>query len=115
MKKNNIIRKDKSFWVLILSIAVIFCYGLFHSISKKNQLKDNPSYTTGQIVKKYKILKRGYYVHYKYIVNKRVFEGSQKLSIDQKSVKIGDVFEVVYSLENPDYSELLFDKKIEKQ
>ncbi len=98
-------------------VLLVFSYGLYHSVLKNKELKESSEYTTGVITKKYRIPQRGYYVHYDYNVGDKVFEGSQNISkeIELKDVNNGDRFQVKYSSESPNYSELLFDKKINNE
>ncbi|WP_438422227.1 hypothetical protein [Aquimarina macrocephali] len=116
-KLNNSVKKNhnKSFFGLLVIVLIILGYGFFNSISKKSQLKDSPLYTIGKITDKYQTSKRGYYIHYEYSVSGKLFERSQKLSIKQELIKKGDLFEVKYSSKNPDYSELLLDKRIKNE
>ncbi|KZS38242.1 hypothetical protein AWE51_19595 [Aquimarina aggregata] len=112
--KNKNKRGNKSLWILVSIILMIFCYGLFHNIQENNELEDSSGLTTGTITKKYRIMNRGYYVNYNYKVKGQFLEGSESVSnkIKINEVSVGDKFEVKYSINNPNYSELQFNKKI---
>lgn len=114
MSNNN---SSNSFKVIVALVLIVFSYGLYHRVLKKKELKESSEYTTGVITKKYRIPQRGYYVHYNYNVGDKFFEGSQNISkeIELNDVNKGDRFRVKYSSENPNYSELLFDKKIDDE
>jgi len=51
-------------------------------------------------------------VQYEFIVNEKKYTENQKLTIKKESVKIGDKFEIKYSENNPEYSELDFEKRV---
>ncbi len=87
---------------------------LGYCISKKNKslLEKSESYSTGVIIKKYEVPKRGYRIRYRYLVDDFIYENNQDLTIDKNQVEIGDKFKVKYSEEEVSVSELIFEKRI---
>ena len=86
--------------------------GLFISVNDKNDLKNNHDFTTGTIILKRKIPKRGIYIRYKYKVNSVSYQKNQNLSVNEVEVNLGDKFEVKYSTKRPKNSEINFNKRI---
>ena len=80
-KKNN----KWQFGVLILIIISIMFYGLYSSITEKNDLINNSENTIGVITKIEHRTSRGYFIEYGYVVNDRKYYGTQKLTIEKTS------------------------------
>jgi len=90
-------------------------YGLYSSITEKNDLINNSENTIGIITKIEHRTSRGYFIEYDYTVNNRKYYGTQKLTIEKKSINIGDTFKVKYSTKKPELSKLIIKVKIETQ
>jgi hypothetical protein len=114
LKKKNISGK-KPFLILFLICLSLLTYGIYSGYSEKTELKEVPESTIGTINKKYSITSRGYYINYTYKVNSENYGGTEKLNKDElEVVNLGDKFKVTYSRENPKYSQISFDNRIEK-
>jgi len=87
-------------------------YGLYSSITEKNDLINNSENTIGVITKIEHRTSRGYFIEYDYVVNDRKYYGTQKLTIEKESIKLNDKFNVIYSPENPKNCRLIFEKRI---
>ncbi|RBP27041.1 hypothetical protein DFR65_11219 [Oceanihabitans sediminis] len=112
-------RKNKSekkpFLILTLICLCVLTYGIYSHYSKKNELEKVPETTIGTIDKKYSIISRGYYINYNYEVDGQKYSGTEKLNkTELEKVNVGDKFKVTYSENNPKYSEILFENRIEK-
>jgi hypothetical protein len=107
-KKNN----KWQFGVLFLIIISIMFYGLYSSITKKNDLINNSKNTIGVITKIEHRTSRGYFIEYNYVVNGRKYYRTQKLTIEKESIKLYDKFNVIYSPKNPKNCRLIFEKRI---
>lgn len=86
-------------------------YGLYSSITEKNDLINNSENTIGIITKIEHRTSRGYFIEYDYVINDRKYYGTQKLTIEKESIKLHDKFNVIYSPENPKNCRLIFEKK----
>ena len=112
-------RKNK-YGKIPLIILTLLClcgvtYGIYSSYSAKNELAKFPEFTIATIDQKYRIRSRGYYINYIYKVDGQKYRGSKKLNkIELELVNVGDQFKVVYSGNNPEYSRISFENRIEK-
>jgi hypothetical protein len=112
MKKDN----NKLFYTVIFIILSLPIIGYYLSSKDEQELDNNSLYTTGIIIKKYSISKRGSYVRYKYIVNGKVHKNDESVPvtiIKPSLIKLGDMFEVKYSSKDASNSRLNF--KIKKE
>ncbi|WP_417885763.1 hypothetical protein [Zunongwangia sp.] len=100
--------------IIIVIALVLFCFGYYKSRIDKNKLKEF-AITNGKIVEINKRLQRGYFVKYIYTVSTKQYSRNQSLTIKKELVKVGDVFEVKYSIEDNSVSELNFKKKINNE
>jgi hypothetical protein len=87
-------------------------YGLYSSITEKNDLINNSENTIGVITKIEHRTSRGYFIEYDYVVNDRKYYGTQKLTIEKESIKLYDKFNVIYSPKNPKNCRLIFENRI---
>ena len=90
-------------------------YGLYSSMTEKDDLINNSENTIGIITKIEHRTSRGYFIEYDYVINGRKYYGTQKLTIEKELIKTGDTFKVKYSTKKPDYSKLIIKEKIETQ
>ncbi|WP_339918480.1 hypothetical protein [Yeosuana marina] len=109
------IKKKKSnkwqFLILILLVIGIISFGLYKSITDKNDLK-NPKSAIGIITEIEHRTSRGYFIHYDFEANNRIYNGTQKLTIKKELINLGDKFRIIYSDKSPENNELIFEKPI---
>ena len=103
--------KKWQFQVSILLTLSLICFGFWNNLTEKNELKNSKT-TNGTIIEIDKRFKRGFFIKYQFSANNKKISGNQKLTIKRDSIKIGDKFEVNYSEKKPEYSELIFEKRI---
>ncbi|CAA0226211.1 hypothetical protein [Tenacibaculum maritimum] len=108
-------KEGKLFYYIILGALLLAFYGFFQSISSKNELSKNSSLTIGVIIRKYDVPKRGTYIRYKYLVKDVSYEDNQLLTLKKALVNVGDKFEVKYSNDDANNSELNFKKRIDNE
>ena len=106
-KRNN----KWQFQILIVFVISLIGIGFWSSQKEKNELK-NSKITIRTITEIEERFQRGFFVQYEFIVNEKKYTENQKLTIKKESVKIGDKFEIKYSENNPEYSELDFEKRV---
>ena len=105
-------RKNKwQFQILIVFIISLIGIGFWNSQKEKKELK-NSKITIGTITEIEERFQRGFFVQYEFMVNEKIYIENQKLTIKKESVKIGDKFEIKYSENKPEYSELDFEKRV---
>ncbi|MEQ6122696.1 DUF3592 domain-containing protein [Pseudotenacibaculum sp. MALMAid0570] len=97
---------DKSTYIGVSIVFIIITLLYWNSISNNQKLDNNSLYTKGEIIKIEERFKRGIYVTYQYEVGGIRYLKNQKQTI--KEVNKGDVFEVIYSKEDPSNSRLNF-------
>ncbi|WP_418512088.1 DUF3592 domain-containing protein [Corallibacter sp.] len=118
-KFSKLNRKNKSgkkpFLILTLICLCVLTYGIYSHYSKKNELEKVSEITIGTIDKKYSIISRGYYINYYYEIDGQKYSGTEKLNkTELEKVNVGDKFKVTYSENNPKYSEISFENRVEK-
>ncbi|MEO0331228.1 MAG: hypothetical protein AAF223_06015 [Bacteroidota bacterium] len=103
----------KTFLYLLLLILMVggIATGFFASQTERNEIAKYGQESTGKVVRIYKQNTRGRTVEYKYTINGVDYTGHE--GITNEVVKIGDVFKILYSANNPQYSEILLDSLVE--
>ena len=112
-------RKNKSgkkpFLIFTLICLCVLTYGIYSEYFKNKELEKVPEITIGTIDKKYSIMSRGYYINYNYVVDGQKYSGTKKLNkTDLEQVNVGDKFKITYSENNPKYSKISFENRIEE-
>ena len=94
--------------MLIIALVGI---GFWSNLKEKSELKNSKT-TIGIITEIEERFQRGFFVQYEFKVNGKKYTENQKLTIKKEFIKIGDKFQIKYSENNPENSELDFEKRV---
>lgn len=107
-------KTNKAYLIIAIVILTLLSFGYYKSKSDNNKLTEF-AITNGNIVEVEQRFQRGYFVKYSYNISGRQHYNNQKLTIKKELVSVGDIFEVKYSIEDENISELNFKKKINNE
>ena len=96
-------------WILLIALIGIIGTGIYLNISDDRSLKSCSQEAKAVVFKKYRLRKRGHFIHYKYVINNKTYENSQplKTKLQVENIKIGDTLEIIFSCEYPDISKFI--------
>lgn len=103
-------KKTLPYLILLVLMIGGISVGFFASQTEKNEIAEYGQESTAEIIRIYKQNTRGRTCEYKYTIDGVDYTGHE--GITNEVAKVGDVFKILYSSKNPQYSEILLDVPI---
>ncbi len=103
-------RKALPYLILLILMVGGVSLGFFASQTEKAEIAEYGQESTAKIIRVYTQNTRGRTCEYKYNINGVDYTGHEGFTTE--AVKVGDVFKILYSSKNPQYSEIFLDTPI---
>ena len=110
MASKIIIFLDKNIKIILVSLFLVICVGIYIQFDNQKEILKNLEVTTGTVTDVRYISRGAYALHYKYVVNNNTYKnniGIEKFIGNNKKLGcLGCSFKVYYSSENPEKSRI---------
>lgn len=103
-------KKTLPYLILLVLMIGGISVGFFASQKEKNEIAEYGQESTAEIIRIYKQNTRGRTCEYEYTVDGVNYTGHEGITTEE--VKVGDVFKILYSTKNPQYSKIFLDTQV---